>query len=178
MRGRCQLCGLDPTGYSQRGTEGIEVHTLALPTLVTNVLLEPEQRAYHMEVRRFHVDNTLPQAPTSSRLDSWWATIFSTGKFPALSKLVAAMMSCFHGPQVEGCFSHMSSIMNTATARKNVSTFNTIQTVKYSLMASNKTAIQDFHKQDWSPRSQHEGCIQNVLHPSCRGRKDEGGEEN
>ena len=139
------VSALDPV---VRGEPKALQYMLALPTLVTNVLTEDEQNSYDMEVRKFHVDGALPKAATHSRLDSWWAAVFATGNYPSLAKLVAALMSCFHGPQVEGSFSQMANIMNTATARMNVSTFNSIQTVKYALMASSKTAIQYFHKHD------------------------------
>ena len=151
------VSALDPV---VRGEPKALQYMLALPTLVTNVLTEAEQRSYDMEVRQFHVDSALPQAATNNRLDSWWAAVFSAGKFPSLSKLVAALMSCFHGPQVEGSFSHMSNIMNSATARMNVSTFNSIQTVKYSLMASNKNAMQYFHKHDYL----HEPVNSHLVH--------------
>ena len=55
-------------------------------TFVTNVLTEAEQSSYDMEVRQFHVDSALPQAATNNRLDSWWAAVFSAGKFPSLPK--------------------------------------------------------------------------------------------
>ena len=98
------VSALDPV---VRGEPKALQYMLALPTLVTNVLTEAEQKSYDMEVRQFHVDSALPQAATNNRLDSWWAAVFSAGKFPSLSKLVAARMSCFHGPQVEGSFSHV-----------------------------------------------------------------------
>ena len=53
-----------------------------------------------------------------------------------------------------------SNIMNSATARMNVSTFNSIQTVKYSLMASNKNAMQYFHKHDYL----HEPVNSHLVH--------------
>ena len=151
------VSALDPV---VRGEPKALQYMLALPTFVTNVLTEAEQRSYDMEVCQFHVDSALPQAAINNILDSWWAAVFSAVKFPSLSKLVAALTSCFHGPQVEGSFSHMYNIMNSATARMNVSTFNSIQTVKYSLMASNKNAMQYFHKHDYL----HEPVNSNLVH--------------
>ena len=135
---------------------------LALPMLITNVLSEPE-----------HGSSPIPCKQHSST-STYYCHI-------ALSKLVAAMLSCFHGPQVEGSF-FMSSIMNAATTRMNVNTFIIIQTVKYSIMGSNKIAIQYFTSRtawtsEWSPHSQHEWCIQKVLYSSCWGKKGGGGGE-
>ena len=47
-----------------------------------------------------------------SRIDDWWAEVDSTGKYAALTKLVKAVLSCFHGPQVESSFSVMGDIID------------------------------------------------------------------
>ena len=80
--------------------------------------------------------------PTSTtRLDTWWcccillrlvqpdwtlggAAVSSSVKYPALFKMVSALMSCFYGPQLEGSFSMMSNIVNPSTTRMNVATHN------------------------------------------------------
>lgn len=154
-----RVSALDPL---VRGEHIAMRYMLELPSFVSNVLTENELSVYDMEVRCFHVDRELPPASTHTRLDTWWGAIFATSKFPSLSKLVAALMSCFHGPQVEGSFSHMSGIMNTSTARMNVQTYSSIQTVKYSLMASGKTATEYFNQPDFLHDPVNGHLVQNM----------------
>ena len=59
-------------------------YMLALPTLVTNVLSEDEQNSYDMADLLLQVDGALQKAATHSRLDPWWAAVFSTGNYPSL----------------------------------------------------------------------------------------------
>ena len=103
------LSSLDPVVRGQ--TEAMQ-YMKALPDLATNVLSEEDL----LEVQRFHTDSTLPLALLDMQLDTWWALVFRTGKFPALRKMVAALLSCFHGPQVEGSFSVMGNVITTKTA--------------------------------------------------------------
>jgi len=44
-------------------------YMLALPSLATNVLMESEEAAYDLEVCRLHIDNALPEATCTTRLD-------------------------------------------------------------------------------------------------------------
>lgn len=66
-----------------------------------------------------------------------------------LTRMVKAVISCFHGPQVEGSFSVMKQIMSTETAQLNVSTYSAIQSIKYPLRAVGKTAVEFFSKVDF-----------------------------
>ena len=105
-------------------------------------------KTYTLEVQRFHTDSTLHVALLDTRLDTWWALVFQTGKFPALSKMVAALLSCVHGPQVEGSFSVMGNVITTKPACLGIKTFDAIQSVKYSLKASETSTVQFFKKSD------------------------------
>ena len=116
--------------------------------MAPNVLNDEDLQTYALEVQRFHIDGSLPIASSDARLDSWWAQVFDTGKFPALSKMVSALLSCFHGPQIEGSFSIMGNVITTQTACMGIKTLDAIQSVKYSLKASEKTAVQYFKKND------------------------------
>ena len=57
-------------------------------------------------------------------------------------------MSCFHGPAVEGSFSIMGDIIDPKSARMNIETFSAIQTVKYGLRASQKSALEYFERKN------------------------------
>ena len=123
-----------------------------LPSLVPNVLRDLELEAYEQEVHAFQVALNLPNPMLENgkpvRIDSWWASVSSTGKFPALCKLGLALLTCFHGPQVEASFSMMGDILDSRSARMNVKTYAAIQTVKYHLLANEKSAVGFFKRGD------------------------------
>ena len=104
------LSALDPI---VRGHTEAMQYMKSLPHLATNVLREEDLKTYTLEVQRFHTDSTLHVALLDMQLDTWWALVFLIGKFSALSKMVAALLSCFHGPQVEGSFSVMGNVITT-----------------------------------------------------------------
>ena len=139
------LSALDP---AVRGHSPAMQYMKALPDLAPNVLNDEDLQTYALDVQRFHIDGSLPIASTDTRLDSWWAQVFDTGKFPALSKMASALLSCFHGPQIEGSFSIMGNVITTQTACMGMKTLDAIQSVKYSLKASEKAAVQYFKKND------------------------------
>ena len=43
----------------------------------------------------------------------WWSQVMLSGKYPALSKVVAAALSVFHGPQVESSFNLLGDIIDS-----------------------------------------------------------------
>ena len=135
-----------------------------LPKLVTNVLSSVECSLFETEVRAFHVDDKLPEFADGMRLDTWWNAIFEGMNYPNLSKILMAVLSCFHGPQVEGSFSIMGTIMNKRTAKLNISTFSAIQSIKYELKSVSKTAVEYFVKKD--PLTD---CVDGLLVRNMRG---------
>ena len=60
-------------------------------------------------------DNEVPQ-------DGWWTEVFQQGKYPHLSAMFKAMMSCFHGPQVEGSFNTKGDIIAEKSCRMDIGT--------------------------------------------------------
>ena len=62
--------------------------------------------------------------------------------------MVFALVSCFHGPAVESSFSIMKDVLNKKKTALKVGSSCAIQTVKYELMSSKKTALQYFHRAD------------------------------
>jgi len=144
---RC-ISAIDPLA---RGNDITITHLKPLPDLITNVLTEEEKESYAREIYRYQVDNLPPRLTKSGgevRLDVWWTSVFNTQKYPSLSKIVKAIMSCFHGPQVEGSFNVMGDVMDEKSGRMNVETYSSIQTVKYGMRATNKSAIQLFQRKD------------------------------
>ena len=103
---------------------------------------------YSLDVHLYQVDKLLPSYMDEHgnvlRVDDWWAAIFQTNKYHALTKIVQALLSCFHGPQVESSFSMMGDIMDKESSNMNVETFSAIQMVKYNLISENKSAVDFF----------------------------------
>ena len=69
----------------------------------------------------------------------WWGHVFDK---PDKYWLNAA--SIFHGPIVESSFSLMNNVIDQRSGNVNISTFNVIQTVKYTLQSREKTAVELF----------------------------------
>ena len=67
------------------------------PSLVTNVLSHDKLTMYDLEVRKFHTDSSVKDPVKGTRIDTWWTGIVETGKYPTFTKLVMAVLSCFHG---------------------------------------------------------------------------------
>ena len=114
---------------------------LNLPKLATNVLDDDEM--YDRECRRFQVD-VVRDIGEEERIDHWWGDPVLSGKYPSLTKMVKAVLCCFHGPQVEASFSSMTDIIDSKSNRLNAETFSAIQTVRYELSASGKYAVEYF----------------------------------
>ena len=75
------------------------------------------------------------------RIDHWWAGVTKTQKYPMLCRVTWAALTIFHGPKVESTFSIMSGILNPQCSRLKTSSVSAIQTVKYYIKASGKSAI-------------------------------------
>ena len=61
----------------------------------------------------------------------------------------------------------MKQVMNTQTARLDVSTYRAIQSIKYPLRAAGKTAVQYFKKEDFL-HSFLDACVVQNLNASAR----------
>ncbi|CAC5390542.1 unnamed protein product [Mytilus coruscus] len=124
-------------------------YLLRLQSLVTNILAGDEEKEhYELQVRRYQTDDSIPLLPDDCRIDHWWANEKHAKIYPLLVKMVQAILTCFHGPQVESSFSVMNDIIDGKSNRMNIETYNFIQSVKYSLKSSGKSAIQYFTKDD------------------------------
>ena len=84
----------------------------------------------------------LPRYTDGMRVDVWWNDIRKSSKYPALSKVVLALCTIFHGPTVESCFNIMGDIINPRTSRMGIDLYNA---VKFHVWAHGNTAVQYFH---------------------------------
>lgn len=115
----------------------------------------------------------MPDFEDGSRIDHWWGRedIYKK-KYPCLSKMVRALLPCFHGTQVESSFNIMNDIIDDKSGRIKVETYNAILNIKYGLKASRNSAIQYFGKKDYL----HEGINTNLIRnmrTSCKSYKEE-----
>ena len=149
------IAGIDPVKHGHNSTAK---KLKRLPTLVTNVLMEEEKETYALDIHSCQVDVSLPSPYRNSEdkksegqvvhIDEWWATVQASGKYPALCKVVLALLSCYHGAQVETSFSLMGDILDDKSAKMKIETYSAIQTVKYSLKAQGTTANTVFGRTD------------------------------
>ncbi|KAG1679720.1 hypothetical protein GQR58_012860 [Nymphon striatum] len=144
-----RLSAIDPTAVGHSLTL---LHLKKLPKTFPTVLNMSERQSYDREVHAFQLDCNLPPAyhldETPVQLDHWWRDVIKMGKYPALTKMAKAIMSCFHGPLVESSFNLMQDILDTRSGRMKIETFNAFQTVKYSITAQKKSSLELFDRQD------------------------------
>lgn len=119
-----------------------------LPDFSSNIIKSEEKELYDLEVVRFQNDNLRSQGENEG-IDEWWGEVVDNKKYPLLSKLVFALLTCFHGPKVEASFSLMNNIVTSNSSRMNVPTFSAFQTVKYELSSQKKSAVSCFAKKDY-----------------------------
>lgn len=59
-------------------------------------------------------------------------------KYPVLSKIIRAILTCFHGSSVENTFNLIYNIMSKNRTSLNIETVDSISTVKYYLKSVNE----------------------------------------
>ncbi|CAC5405152.1 unnamed protein product [Mytilus coruscus] len=146
-----------------RGHSTTQKYLLRLPSLVTNILAGDEEKEhYELQVRRYQSDDSILLLPDDCRIDHWWANEKHAKVYPLLVKMVQAILTCFHGPQVESSFSVMNDIIDGKSNRMNIETYICIQSVKYSQKSSGKSAIQYFTKDDFLHERVDHKLVQNM----------------
>ena len=81
----------------------------------------------------------------------YWNEVFALQenipKYPVLSKMIKAVLTCFHGPAVESTFNLMNDMTENRTSL-NIETVDSIQTIKYYLNSKDKTTCDLFGSKD------------------------------
>ncbi|XP_034534681.1 uncharacterized protein LOC117809114 [Notolabrus celidotus] len=138
------LSALDPL---LRGHSQATIQLKRLSGMLGHLL--PAGHDVHRELLLFNVDLSIPSFKEGDSMVEWWGTVFDKpDKYPTLSALVKCCLSIFHGPRVESSFSLMNNVIDQRSGNMNVSTFNAIQTVKYTLQSRKKTAVELFRRED------------------------------
>ena len=126
-----------------------------LPNLVKNVLVSEDLEDYECEVRYYMSDTTLPLYSQDlsdknkiTRVDKWWHEIKKTERYPKLSKMCLAILSCFHGPLVEGSFNLMKNIIDSKRYSMEMTTYNSYLTVQYYFNSRETNSVEMFDRKD------------------------------
>ncbi|GBM48447.1 hypothetical protein AVEN_98986-1 [Araneus ventricosus] len=107
-----------------------------LPLYASNVVQDSEKEAYDLEIHNFQNDHFSDIVEES--VDLWWRDVENTSKYPLLSRMAFALLTCFHEPKVESSFSILNNVITPGSNRLNVSTFNAMQCIKYELRSQKK----------------------------------------
>ena len=128
---------IDPQMVFSSSTEAMS-KLLELPESFANVLKGEELNEYATEIRLLCNDRTLPSPLDEDEKEvdclTWWR--FLAKQYPTSFKMIVAILSIFHGPRVESSFSMMSDFIDPKCGRMNIATYDSIQTIKYSLLAN------------------------------------------
>ena len=139
-----KFTGLDP---SLRGSTSVFSVLSKLAECLSNIITENEFPDLDKEIRAYQVDSNIQNLEGLVDVESFWTGVFKMKqddglKYPFLSKLVNAVLTCFYGPHVEGAFNLMDKIVTSNRTSLNIEGLDSVQTVKYYLM-SKKASISD-----------------------------------
>ncbi|GBM63909.1 hypothetical protein AVEN_81637-1 [Araneus ventricosus] len=134
-----------------------------LPLYASNVVQDSEKEAYDLEIHNFQNDHFSDIVEESVNL--WWKDVENTSKYPLLSRMTFALLTCFHEPKVESSFSIMNNVITPGSNTLNVSTFNAMQCIKYELRSQKKkkkSAVCMFSKHDFLKEKVDPKLVRNV----------------
>ena len=101
------------------------------------------------ELHMYSVDGSLGNNFGNNQdIIKWWSDIDATGKYPGLTAVAKAALSCFHGPVVESSFSVMTDVLDKKSGNMKLETYSAYQDVKYDLYNQKKTSIEAYKRTD------------------------------
>ena len=120
-------------------SKNVMKNLLSLVTLISNLLddsdLNENLNEFDQEVRKICINGKLPSAFDSKGHEGkcldWWIKVST--RYPTLFKIVPAILLIFHGPRTEGYFNEMKDIIDSKSGQMDITTFDAIQIVQYSL---------------------------------------------
>ena len=74
------------------------------------------------------------------------AKLIPKSGYESLANMIKALLSCFHGQEIESSFSAVKNIMNCKTLSMNVPMFDAKQMVRYDLDSPGKSSAEYFHR--------------------------------
>ena len=187
-----RMSAFDPVIYVTKfdkeqnlGRDVAKIRLLAIPKDVKFVLTDDETEVYDREVNNFVLDRNLPpyeekgrvdekgqvDEKEKGRVDEWWCKVKQMGKYPNLSKMALALLTCFHGPLVESSFNTMDMIMDKRSCNMSVDTYNAYQTTQYYFRARNATPVQEFYREDHLNGPIDSELCNNMMESASRNKK-------
>ncbi|GBM54057.1 hypothetical protein AVEN_220616-1 [Araneus ventricosus] len=141
------VSSLDP--FNRKTSVALELMK-ELPLYASNVVQDSEKEAYDLEIHNFQNDHFSDIVEES--VDLWWGDVENTLKYPLLSRMTFALLTCFHEPKVESSFSIMNNVITPGSNRLNVSTFNAMQCIKYELRSQKNRQFVCFPNMTFSKK--------------------------
>ncbi|GBN06923.1 hypothetical protein AVEN_135396-1 [Araneus ventricosus] len=112
--------------------------------LYASNVVQVSEKAYDLEIHNFQNDHFTDIVEES--IDLWWRDVENTSKYPLLSRMTFALLTCFHEPKVESSFRIMNNVITPGSNRLNVSTFNAMQCINNILCRVKATVSSDTEK--------------------------------
>lgn len=135
------LSSIDPKA---RGHSVTNEYMTKLPKLLNVDIQADDMDEYKLQCTQYQLDSKLPPFNDGARVDKWWGEVFQ--HYPALKRTISAALSIFTGPRIEQSFSMMNNIITKKTNRLDVTTFASIQTVRYDLMNKGVTSVELYRR--------------------------------
>lgn len=161
------LSAIDPLAWGHSTT----VHHLQ--RLTSDEMLGhwvPSDCDVYGEILRYNVDSSLEQLIDSDIVD-WWTSLLEMEKYPALCAVVSAALSIFHGPMVESSFSAMNDIIDVKSNRTEMLTYGAVQTTRYAIKTTGKSAIELFCRDDIKSGQVDRRLCKNLLSSAHRDKQ-------
>lgn len=147
-----------------------------LSSHLSHIFSEAEMQDLDLEIRLYQTDMSVTEMLHSFDgiqkklpMDEYWYEIFklrddiNNPKFPVLSKLIKACLTCFHGPMIESAFNFMDNIITDTRTSLKIDSLDAVQTVKYYLMSTNSTTCEKYGCDDPKTTPMDKNLIKNVL---------------
>lgn len=120
---------------------------MKLAEFLPSVISETEKLQMDLELRNYQTDSSLKNFLSKSLTVLWSKVIdlkeANIQKYPVFSKIIKAILTCFHEPSVESTFNMMDDMSENRTSL-NIDTVDSIQTIKYYLNSLNKSTCEVF----------------------------------
>lgn len=142
-------------------------HLKQLPKFMPNVIPDTVQSKFEMDVHKYVVDPTLPAYTPGDRVDKWWSEVAK--HYPHLGAAALALLTCFHGPVVEGAFNSMGDILDSRSGSMETKTMAALQTVKCNVKPV--TAVKFFERKDILYSPVMPDVVQNMKNASQERRR-------
>ena len=92
-----------------------------------NLMPERDATAFDDQVKDYVNDLYLNETDAAVPIDEWWGAVDE--------KKYKALLSCFHGPLVEGAVSMMAGILDKYSTQMDIETYSSMSFVKNALNA-------------------------------------------